>query len=548
MKRTLGFALLVCLLLTCWTAFADGAEIGYGFALNTFQAERTAPLPEEKELHLTMLRGEWEAFQLLLLPETDITVTLEAAAFKGTMVDGDRFAVKMYLVNYASADGVERPVSVTQIKKTNPVKLEADKTQAFLLEAHPLSSSAAGDYATTLYVKDASGRVLLEIPLTATVYNYEMPENAWTEASAVKNKDNYFDFTGDEANSFLGWRGYSYDYFRLMQQRYGKEWVEKQFPGVTTDPWAFAQDEAKLVEARSRMVKVLGLEAAVSQAKGKFGAQWLEERYPGITTNLGSAITDAAFVDEAVTTLTNAINYIGFDDAIHVDLPGVHMIAHRGLSGLERENTIAAFLAAGNRSYWGIESDVHRTKDGKYVIIHDDNARRVSGVDMAVGNSNWSDLRTITMTDLEGNARADLKIPTLEEYIRVCKKYDKQAVLELKVSFTPEEISEIIAIIDGCGWLERTTFISFYEENCVAVRQQLPDSVIFFLTTSYAEEQLAFLETWHIGLGVQGISNANITMLKERGILLNIWTVDNATRARELANLGVDYITTNILE
>ena len=37
------------------------------------------------------------------------------------------------------------------------------------------------------------------------------------------------------------------------------------------------------------------------------------------------------------------------------------MVAHRGVSGLERENTAAAFVAAGNRSYYGVETDIHRT-------------------------------------------------------------------------------------------------------------------------------------------------------------------------------------------
>ena len=57
------------------------------------------------------------------------------------------------------------------------------------------------------------------------------------------------------------------------------------------------------------------------------------------------------------------------------------MIAHRGVSKLERENTCAAFIAAGNRSYFGIETDVHVTADGQYVIIHDDTTTRVAGVE-----------------------------------------------------------------------------------------------------------------------------------------------------------------------
>ncbi len=48
------------------------------------------------------------------------------------------------------------------------------------------------------------------------------------------------------------------------------------------------------------------------------------------------------------------------------------MIAHRGLSYIECENSMPSFVAAANRSYFGIETDVHVTSDGKYVIIHDD--------------------------------------------------------------------------------------------------------------------------------------------------------------------------------
>lgn len=48
------------------------------------------------------------------------------------------------------------------------------------------------------------------------------------------------------------------------------------------------------------------------------------------------------------------------------------VLAHRGLSGIETENTLCAFVAAGNRSYFGIKTDVHRTADGHFIVIHDD--------------------------------------------------------------------------------------------------------------------------------------------------------------------------------
>ena len=55
-------------------------------------------------------------------------------------------------------------------------------------------------------------------------------------------------------------------------------------------------------------------------------------------------------------------------NTIKVDSGNTLMIAHRGLSGIELENTCSAFVAAGNRSYFGIETDVHVTADGQYII------------------------------------------------------------------------------------------------------------------------------------------------------------------------------------
>ena len=56
------------------------------------------------------------------------------------------------------------------------------------------------------------------------------------------------------------------------------------------------------------------------------------------------------------------------------------MVAHRGVSGLERENTAAAFIAAGNRTYFGVETDIYHTSDGKYVCHHDGSTKRICEV------------------------------------------------------------------------------------------------------------------------------------------------------------------------
>ena len=69
------------------------------------------------------------------------------------------------------------------------------------------------------------------------------------------------------------------------------------------------------------------------------------------------------------------------------------IVSHRGLSGVELENTLAAFVAAGNRCCFGIETDVHVTADGKYVILHDDSTGRVGERDLPAENSTFAQLR-----------------------------------------------------------------------------------------------------------------------------------------------------------
>ena len=61
------------------------------------------------------------------------------------------------------------------------------------------------------------------------------------------------------------------------------------------------------------------------------------------------------------------------------------MVAHRGCCSLETENTAPAFVAAGNRSYWGVETDVRTTADGGFIILHDETTARVSGSDAGYG-------------------------------------------------------------------------------------------------------------------------------------------------------------------
>lgn len=235
---------------------------------------------------------------------------------------------------------------------------------------------------------------------------------------------------------------------------------------------------------------------------------------------------------------------------VRIEKKHVRMIAHRGLSGLERENTCAAFVAAGNRSYFGIETDIHKTKDGQFVVFHDDTALRLTNLDWVVEECTLVELRALRLRDMDGNIRGDLVLPTLQEYIRICKKYEKTAVLELKNPFQRKDIVSVVEIIRQEGWLKHTVFISFDLGNMIHLRKLLPEQPLQFLVKELTEETKANLVKYALDLDIKysGISAAQVERLHSLGRKVNVWTVDDPKIAMLLVQMGVDYITTNILE
>lgn len=227
------------------------------------------------------------------------------------------------------------------------------------------------------------------------------------------------------------------------------------------------------------------------------------------------------------------------------------VVAHRGLSGIEKENTNAAFVAAGNRSYYGIETDVHKTLDGKYVVFHDDTTGRVAIDNMEVEKTTFDCLRNLLLTDIDGKkGRSDIRIPTLQEYILICKKYEKVAVLELKNAFCEEEIYEIVDIITELGYLENVIFISFCLENLVFLRKKYPTQPAQYLVDDYTDNLIGILKEHNLDLDIKytSLTEDNMKALHDAGIKINCWTCDDPVAGEQLADRGIDYITSNILE
>lgn len=232
---------------------------------------------------------------------------------------------------------------------------------------------------------------------------------------------------------------------------------------------------------------------------------------------------------------------------IKIDSKSTKMIAHRGAGKVWVENSLPAFQNAAKCSYWGIETDIHVTKDGKYIIIHDDTTDRVTGVHYVVEETDFDTLRNLSLLGLEGD---EAHLPTLEEYVTACKSGNKYCVLELKNRMEEKNIKEIMEMIDAMDYLDRTVFISFSFTNILTIEKLAPNQPKQFLI---GKDPTAGLERikdnpQNIDIYHRNVTKDLIDSMHAMGKEVNAWTANEKDDAERLVNIGIDYITTDIFE
>lgn len=241
-------------------------------------------------------------------------------------------------------------------------------------------------------------------------------------------------------------------------------------------------------------------------------------------------------------------------NTIKIDSGKTKMVAHRGVSGLEKENTCPAFVAAGNRSHYGVETDVHVTKDGQFVIIHDETTDRVSNGEFCINveENDYAVLENVVLPDIDGSRnRQDIRVPLLKDYISICKKYEKVCVLEIKNEFARDDLERMVEEIKSLGYIDNVTFISFSWKNCVVTRELLPNNKIQWLTVEEVDDamiQKLVENKLDLDIYYERLTAENVKQLHDNGIEVNCWTCDTKAEGEKLVGFGVDYITSNILE
>ncbi len=122
----------------------------------------------------------------------------------------------------------------------------------------------------------------------------------------------------------------------------------------------------------------------------------------------------------------------------------VEVIAHRGSTLHAPENTLLAFSNALDEGASMIELDVHLTKEGQLVVFHDNDLKRLTGVDVATIDLTQNELNTIRINETHS-------IPTLESVLSLINHQTK-LLIELKTHIeTPELEETIVPILEAYG-------------------------------------------------------------------------------------------------
>ena len=133
-----------------------------------------------------------------------------------------------------------------------------------------------------------------------------------------------------------------------------------------------------------------------------------------------------------------------------------HLLVHRGLAKKNfKENTISAFKYCFKKNY-GIETDIHCTKDNKIVCFHDFNLKSKFKINKPLKNINYQDLLKISKIKKQ-------PIPLLNDLVKLSKN-KRFLMLEIKPLFTKENLQVLLKEVEK---LKNYSLTSFKERNII---------------------------------------------------------------------------------
>lgn len=225
------------------------------------------------------------------------------------------------------------------------------------------------------------------------------------------------------------------------------------------------------------------------------------------------------------------------------------VIAHRGASAYAPENTMPAYRLAVEMKADGIETDVHFTRDGKIVTVHDEKIDRTSNGQGFVTEYTYEELLAFDFGRKKGADFIGTRLPLIEDLFALCRDNGMVCNVEIKTSDPA-----MPAALDECakrmGVSDLVIYSSFNHEQLARMLRVNPDAFVaplysFNMVRAWDyTENLGALAT-HPHIGQLRLYPEYVEKCHEMGVRVHPWTVDAEEDALFLRDAGADAIITN---
>ena len=233
------------------------------------------------------------------------------------------------------------------------------------------------------------------------------------------------------------------------------------------------------------------------------------------------------------------------------------LAAHRGGSLLWPENSLLAFKNALALGADFIEFDVHLSRDGEVMVIHDATLDRTSTGSGPVRDRTLAELKTLRLKDRSGAVTQE-PMPTLDEVTAVAAQAGRRMLLEIKVDPAkaryPGIEEKVMAILDRHGMVASTVVMSFEVPTWRRIRELRPDFATCALYSSRslrragltAElEVLKAAGVGYIGIEHTAVDAAAVAEARRAGVGVGAWTVNDAGEMKRMIEAGVTILITD---
>ena len=230
--------------------------------------------------------------------------------------------------------------------------------------------------------------------------------------------------------------------------------------------------------------------------------------------------------------------------------------AHRGSKGNYPENSMLAFKKATSAGVYGLEFDIHMTKDKELVVIHDATLDRTTTGTGYVKDYTLAEIQKFSIgakfTEFKfyDSSWDDEVVPTLTDVLLLCKEHDLAVNVELKtyeVVYPGIEEATLRNVVAVGYNPEEVVYSSFHLPTIMRMGRLNKGVLVAWLVENFVPMPADYLET----LGLEALHMdrkvvfANPTYWQQVADRLRVWTVNDEDEMRQLVDLGVAAIITD---